>query len=80
MAETVVDDLEPVQIEIQDRESVGDAAPLALVETASEPLDEHRAVEETGERILEADAPEALLCDGLLGRVSERACDAIGLP
>ena len=79
VAETVVDDLEPVEIEIEHREAVARAAAPALVEPPSEPLDEHGAVEETGQRIEEPDAAEPLLRDRLLGRVGERAGNPIGL-
>ena len=65
VAETVVDDLEAVEIEIERREPAADAALLELFEAAAEPLDEHRAVAEPGQRIEESGAAQPLLCDAL---------------
>ena len=44
VAEAVVDDLEAIEVEIEHREPAAAAPLLELVEPASEPLDEHRAV------------------------------------
>ena len=79
VAEAVVDDLEAIEIEIEDRERVADAAQPELFEPAAEALDEHRAVVEAGQRIEEADAAQPLLGDRLLGRVGQRAGDAHAL-
>ena len=77
VAEAVVDDLEAIEIEVEHRERVADAPQPELLEAAAEPLDEHRAVVEAGQRIEEADAAQPLLRDRLLGRVGQRAGDAI---
>ena len=79
VAETVVDDLEAVQIEIEHGEAAAETAAPALVEPPPEPLDEHGAVGEPGQRIEEADAAEPLLRDRLLGRVGERPGNPVGL-
>jgi hypothetical protein len=47
------------------------------LEPPAEILDEHGAVEEPGERIEHADAPQAFLGDGLLGRIGERSGDPV---
>ena len=77
VAEAVVDDLEAIEIEIEDRERVADAPQPELLEAAAEALDEHRAVVQAGQRIEEADAAQPLLRDRLLGRVGQRAGDAV---
>ena len=79
VAEAVVDDLEAIEIEVEDRERVADAAQPELFEPAAEAFDEHRAVVEAGERIEEADAAQPLLGDRLLGRIGQRAGDADAL-
>ena len=76
VAEAVVDDLEAIEIEIEHREPAAAAPLLELVEPAPEPLDEHRAVAQPGQRIEEADAAQPLLRDRLLGRVGQRSGDA----
>src|SRR5262249_3409930 len=77
--EAVVDDLESIEIQVEDREAAAGATPAAFVEPAAEALDEDGAIERAGERILEADASQLLLRDRLLGGVGERPGDAIGL-
>src|SRR5258708_34490837 len=79
MAEAVVDDLEPVQIEVQNGEAIADPPAPALVEPPSEPLDEHRAIGESSQRIDETDGAEPLLRDRPLGRVGERSGNPIGV-
>ena len=74
--ETVVDDLESVEIEIQHRERIAAAPQLELVEPAPEPLHEDPAVDQSGQRVEEADAAEPLLGNRLLGRIGERTGDA----
>ena len=76
VAETVVDDLEAVEIEIQRGESAAGAPRLELVEAAPEPLHEDRAVAQPGQRVEEAGAAEPLLRDRLVGRVGQRSGDA----
>ena len=51
VAKAVVDDLEAVEIEIERRERAGGAPLLELLEPAPEPLHEHRAVAQPGQRI-----------------------------
>ena len=76
MAETVVDDLEAVEVEIERRESAAAGPFLELFEAAPEPLDEDRAVAKPGQRIEESGAMKRLLCDRFLGRSGQRSCDA----
>ena len=77
VAEAVVDDLEAVEIEVEHGERRARAAQLELFEPAAEPLDEHRAVVQPGQRIEEADAAQPLLRDRLLGRVGQRSGNAV---
>src|SRR5262245_52236988 len=77
VTQAVVDDLESIEVEIQDRELVADATQLELFEAPPQPLHEHRAVEEPGQRIEESDAAQPLLRDGLFRRICERSSDAV---
>ena len=61
MTEAVVDHLEAIEIEIQRREPVAALLALELGEPLSEPLHEHRAVAQPGERIAEAGVAQLLL-------------------
>src|SRR3989442_7818006 len=74
MAEAVVDDLEPIEVEIEDREpSTGTGAALLHVcEPAADPLDEHRAGVQSREPIDELHAAQALLRDGRVRRIGQR--------
>ena len=76
VAEAVVDDLEAIEVEIEHREPVAAAPLLELLEPPPEPLHEHRAVAQPGQRIEEPGAAELLLCDRALGRVGQRSGDA----
>ena len=59
MTETVVDDLEAVEVEIERRESAAAGPFFELVEAAPEPLHENRAVAQPGQRIEESGAARA---------------------
>jgi hypothetical protein len=78
VAKTVVDDLEPIQIQVEHREPRVEPAAPALVEPAAEALDEHGAVRQTGERVNEPDATKPLLRNRMFGGVGERPRDPIG--
>src|ERR1051326_5546850 len=69
VAETVVDDLEAIEIEGEHGEAAARPAPAALVEPAPERLDEHRTVERAGQRILESHASQLFLRERLFGRI-----------
>ena len=60
VAEVVVDDLEAVEVEIERREWAAGAPLLELFEPAAEPLDEHGAVAQPGQRIEEPGAVRPL--------------------
>src|SRR5437773_9429279 len=76
MAETVVDDLEAIEIEIERRELAAAGPCFELVETAPEPLHEDRAVAKPGQRIEECGAGSRLLCDRSRRRIGQRSGDA----
>ena len=71
MTEAVVDDLEPIEIQIEHRERIAGAPRRELVETAAEPLDENPAIDQSGQRVEEADAAQPFLGNRLVGRVGE---------
>src|SRR5207247_6614229 len=76
MTETVVDDLEAVEVEIERRESAAAGPCFELFETEPEPLHEDRTVAQACQRIEESRGAELLLCDRSLRRVGQRSGDA----
>ena len=60
VAETVVDDLEAVEVEIQHREPAAAGPCLDRVEATPEPLHEDRAIAEPGQRIEDSGAADGL--------------------
>src|SRR5262245_36002371 len=76
MTKAVVDDFEPVQIEIQNREALPDVSPLELLEAAAEDLQEVRAVSQTGQRIAKAGGAEALIRRHPISHIGQRPRDA----
>ena len=76
MAETVVDDLEAVEVEIERRESAAAAPLFELFEATPEPLHEDRAVAQPGQRVEKCGATGLLLSGRSLRRIGQRSCDA----
>src|ERR1700722_1880421 len=68
MSETVVDELEPVEIEKQDREDIFGMA-LGSVDNLPEQLDEERSIRKTGQRVVKRRVPELFLHQGPLGNI-----------
>ena len=75
MPEAVVDHLEPVEVEVEHRESAATPHALELGEPAPESFDENRAVAEAGQRIEEPGIAQPFLRNRLLGRVGQRPGD-----
>src|SRR5262249_47256358 len=80
VTEAVVDHFESIEIQVESRESRSAALLLELAEPVSEPLDEHRAIAETGERIAETGIVQLFTGACLVGRVGERTRDANRAP
>ena len=79
VAEAVVDDLEPVEVDEQHREAVL-GAPLGAAEGAAEQVGEQRAVGEAGQGVVEGVVEQLLLRQLALGDVGERPRHPVRLP
>jgi hypothetical protein len=73
VTEAVVDDLEPVEVEIEDGEPPDLMPLLQVVEPTPDAFDKHGSVAQPRERIDEFDAAQALLRDCRVRRVGQRA-------
>jgi len=80
MAETVVDDFEAVEVEIERREPAADGIPFELVETAPEPFHEDGAVAKAGQRVEKCRDADRRGGNHLLSRIRQRSCNARRTP
>src|SRR5258706_12932315 len=72
MAKTVVDHLEAIEIQEENREALARAPPLVLLEPAAEDFEEVGAVAQPRQRVAEADGAQTLPVDDVIGDVRDR--------